>query len=59
LGSKYKVLDELTRGTKEWKQAILDINNSVIDLIAEYPELASFVTKEDGVLRLDVESDEV
>jgi hypothetical protein len=31
----------------------------VLDLIDEYPELASLVKNEDGVLKLDIESDEV
>jgi hypothetical protein len=33
LGDKYKALEELTKGTKEWNEAVLEINKSVMDLI--------------------------
>jgi hypothetical protein len=33
LGNKYQVLDGLTKGTKEWNEAVMDINSSVMDLI--------------------------
>ena len=59
LDDKYKTLDELTRGTKEWNKAILETNASVMDLIERYPELASLVKNEGGVLTLDLESDAV
>ncbi len=58
LDGKYKVLEELTEGTKEWNDAVREINNSVLDLIAKYPELAKLVKNENGVLTLDVNSDE-
>jgi cytoskeletal protein RodZ len=57
---KYSNLEDLTRGTQEWKNAVKDVNKEVLDLIETYPELAAFVTKDaEGVLRIDVESDEV
>ena len=59
LGEKYKNLEELRKGTEEWSKAVQDVNNSVLDLIQEYPELASLVKNEGGVLTLDVDSDEV
>lgn len=59
LDGKYKTIDELTRGTKEWNKAMLEINSSVLDLIDEYPELAEMVENDDGLLRLDVDSEEV
>lgn len=59
LGDKYKVLDELRKGTEEWNQAVQDINGSVLELIEKYPELAQLVTNEGGVLKLDVNSDDV
>jgi hypothetical protein len=40
LGEQYKTLEKLTQGTKEWNEAILKINNSVLDLIEKYPELS-------------------
>lgn len=59
LDGKYRALEDLTKGTKEWNKAILETNSQVLDLIDKYPELASWVTNEDGVLKLDIESDEV
>jgi hypothetical protein len=59
LDGKYKALEDLTRGTKEWNDAVRDINSSVLDLIDEYPELAKFVENKEGVLTIDMESNEV
>lgn len=59
LDDKYKNLENLTEGTKEWNEAVQEINDSVLDLISEYPELAQFMTNEGGVLTLDVDSEEV
>ena len=59
LSDKYSALEELTAGTREWRDAIKEINDEVLTLIDEYPELAKFVQREDGVLKLDIESDEV
>lgn len=59
LDDKYEALDELTRGTKEWNNAVINLNNDVLDLIDRYPELASLVKNEGGVLTLDINSDEV
>ena len=59
LGSKYDALDDLVEGTEEWNKAVNDVNDSVLDLIDKYPELAGLVENEGGVLKLDLESDEV
>ena len=40
LESGYDSLQDLTRGTEEWNKAVKEINNSVLDLISKYPELA-------------------
>lgn len=32
-------LENCTRGTDEWKQALEDVNNQVLDILNEYPEL--------------------
>lgn len=56
LEGKYKALEELTRGTKEWNEAVQAINDSVLDLVADYPELAAFVENKNGVLTIDVNS---
>ncbi len=59
LDKKYDAMEGLVQGTKEWDEAVEDVNNSVLDLITKYPELASLVTKENGVLKLDVDSQAV
>ena len=48
---KEVALNELAQGTREWKTAVAELNNEVLDLIAAYPELAQFVDSQDGVLR--------
>jgi hypothetical protein len=59
LEDKYDALEELTRGTKEWNAAVREINSSVLDLINNYPELASFVENKEGVLTIDINSEGV
>ena len=59
LDDKYDALDELTQGTKEWNKAIQEINAGILDLIEQYPELAALVKNEGGVLKLDIDSEEV
>ena len=59
LGNKYQNLEELRRGTEEWNTALKDVNNSVLDLIKQYPELAGLVENKGGVLTLDINSEEV
>jgi hypothetical protein len=55
LDDKYKSLEELIRGTKEWNDAVRDINSEVLALIDKYPDLAAFVKSEGGVLTFDKE----
>jgi hypothetical protein len=50
LGDKYKNLETLTRGTKEWTEAMLEVNQQVLDLTEKYPELIQYVKSEGGVL---------
>ena len=45
-------LKKLEKGTLEWKQAVLELNEQILNLIDKYPELAKFVTSQDGVLGL-------
>jgi chromosome segregation ATPase len=35
----YEALQKMTKGTKEWKEAVDDLNKQVINLITNYPEL--------------------
>lgn len=59
LGNKYEVLNDLTRGTSEWKDAVQDINQEVMDLVDKYPELAEFLTSKNGVLTLDLDDEKL
>lgn len=38
-------LEECTKGTKEWQAALQGVNNEVLGLMADYPELASMVNE--------------
>ena len=51
-------LSDLTEGTYEWKEALLEVNSQVLDLIAKYPELAQYVTRgENGNLEISEEGE--
>lgn len=48
-------LDNATKGTKEWRDALYEVNMAVLELMEKYPELASgeFIEKGlDGALKL-------
>lgn len=46
-------LDGLTKGTNEWKQALIEANAQVLKLLSTYPELAEFIRRgEDGQLTI-------
>lgn len=52
-------LGELTTGTLEWKEALIEVNQQVLDLISKYPELAQYVTTgENGELTISQEGEE-
>ena len=40
-----KALKDLTYGTKEWKDTLIEANQQVLDLITKYPELAQYMEK--------------
>ena len=42
-----KQLDNLTRGTDEWKEALRESNAQVLELLKAYPELAKYLTRGD------------
>ena len=48
-------LDSLTVGTREWKEALLEANSQVKDLIEQYPALAKYVTLQNGRLIISEE----
>lgn len=39
LSKSEKTLDDLIRGTREWKAALLDVNSQVLELVKKYPQL--------------------
>ena len=59
LSDQYSALEEMTRGTQEWRDAVKEVNDAVLSLIEDYPKLAALVKHENGVLTLDLESQEV
>ena len=59
LESKYDGMKELVRGTREWNEAVQEINATVLDLVKEYPDLADLIENHGGVLTLDIDSEEV
>ena len=46
-------LKDMTVGTQEWKQAVIELNQQVLDLINKYPDLAKSVKNVDGILEID------
>jgi hypothetical protein len=55
----YETLEKLAKGTEEWNEAVKSINDSVLDLIQQYPELAKFIDNEGGVLTIDMDDEGV
>ena len=53
LNDKYEALDALTVGTQEWRDAMIEANIAVSELIDKYPELAQYYEMDStGVLRI-------
>ena len=49
-------IDQLTIGTQEWRDALFDANQQVLELLSSYPELAKYLkTDTNGRLTLDQE----
>lgn len=53
-----KAIEELTKGSIAWKEAVQELNQEVIDLMQKYPELAKYVTNENGILTISEEDQE-
>lgn len=52
-----KAIDKLKHGTEEWRDAIQEANEKVLELIGNYPQLAAAVNRsEDGILTIDQKS---
>lgn len=55
LQEKYDALDKLTVGTREWRDAMAEVNSEVLDLIDKYPQLTKYVSNEGGILKISEE----
>lgn len=55
IDDKTEALSELTRGTNEWREAVIALNSEILKLVETYPELAGFIENEGGVLKIDYE----
>lgn len=56
-----KKLDECTKGTEEWNAALEEVNNTVLKILSEHPELAknaNLFTRENGILTINPEERE-
>ena len=49
-------LEGLATNTREWKAAVTELNNEILDLIELYPKLGKFIISENGILGLSSES---
>lgn len=56
IGRKASTLENMTRGTQEWKNAVSSLNQEILDLVANYPELAPFIVNKGGVLEIDYDT---
>lgn len=45
LKSLQKEFSNLTKGTSEWKDKLIEVNQEVLDLINKYPELSKYLTR--------------
>lgn len=54
-GEAVDKINDLTVGTTEWKNALFDVNNQVLELLDKYPQLSSYLTSEKGVLNISEE----
>lgn len=59
LKDKYSTLENLTKGTAEWRDTVKETNEKVLELVGSYKELGNYVSFENGVLTIDLESDQV
>lgn len=52
ISEKYDAIDGMVKGTQEWRDSIIDTNAEVLDLIDQFPKLATAFENVDGVLRV-------
>ena len=53
LAQKRSALTEMAKGTDEWKQAVIELNEEVLKLLDTYPELSKYIQNKDGALTID------
>lgn len=59
LKEQYSTLDSLTKGTEEWRDAVKETNDKVLELMGNYAELGKYVNLENGVLKINFEDEDV
>lgn len=50
-----KTLGNLKSGTAEWTEAVVELNNQVLELLKTYPQLAEYINNNNGILTIDAE----
>lgn len=50
-----KTLGKLKTGTAEWTEAVVELNNQVLELLKTYPQLAEYINNNNGILTIDAE----
>ena len=53
-----QAIEDLTIGTEEWKKAIQDSNQEVLELLDKYPQLAEYISNVNGQLKISNEGRE-
>ena len=53
LSGRQEDLKNLTRGTDEWKKAVQSLNQELLQLVAQYPDLLPLLENNNGVLTID------
>lgn len=48
-----KTLGNLKTGTAEWTEAVVELNNQVLELLKTYPQLAEYIDNNNGILAID------
>ena len=53
--SALEAVNSLTEGTQAWKNAVMELNEQVLTLLENYPELAKFISWENGKMVISEE----
>lgn len=53
-----EALKNMTKGTDEWRESVIELNNEVTELVGMYQGLSGAVISVNGVLTIDKESDD-